>query len=241
MKKFISGLLIVFISLPAFAQSDYAISGKIIDEDTKLPLQGASVFAENTTLGTASDNEGVFHLRLPNGGYSIVITFTGYQTETKRVTTADAGNNQLVIEIKKKEKSLEEFVVKSTSEVADGLEKYGEFFMDNFIGKTDNSKQCYIKNKEALKFYYYRRAKRLKIIATAPLEIVNDALGYTIKYELDSFVHEYNTQVSLYTGYPLFQEMQSAVLNKLRSGLRPVKWLTMDLSCILCAACTAKN
>ena len=209
MKKFISGLLIAFISLPAFSQSDYAISGKIIDEETKLPLQGASVFAENTTLGTASDNDGVFHLRLPNGGYSIVITFTGYQTETKRVTTADAGNNQLVIEIKKKEKSLEEFVVKSTSEVADGLEKYGEFFMDNFIGKTDNSKQCYIKNKEVLRFFYYRRAKRLKIIASAPLEIVNDALGYTIKYELDSFVHEYNTQVSLYTGYPLFQEMRS--------------------------------
>jgi|GEM_PF-64647 len=209
MKKFIVYLFLGFISFPVFSQSDYVVSGKVIDADSKLPLQGASVFAENTTIGTASDNDGIFHLRLPNGGYSVVITFTGYQTETKRVTTADAGNNQLVVEIKKKEKSLEEFVVKSTSEVADGLEKYGEFFMENFIGKTANSKQCYIKNKEALKFYFYRRAKRLKIIATAPLEIVNDALGYTIKYELDSFVHEYNTQLSLYTGYPLFQEMQS--------------------------------
>jgi len=138
-----------------------------------------------------------------------VVTFTGYQTETKRVTAADGGNNEIIIEIKKKEKSLEEFVVKSTSEVADGLEKYGDFFMENFIGKTTNSKQCYIKNKEALKFFYYRRSKRLKILATAPLEIVNDALGYTIKYQLDSFVHEYNTQVSVYTGYPLFREMQS--------------------------------
>ncbi len=208
MKKIISCILIAFISFPAFSQSDYMISGKIIDETTKQPLQGASVFAENTTIGTATDNEGVFHLRLPNGGYSIVITFTGYQTETKRVTTADAGNNQLLIEIKQKEKSLEEFVVKSSSEVADGLEKYGDFFMENFIGKTVNSRQCYIKNKEALKFFYYKRTKRLKILATAPLEIVNDALGYTIKYELDSFVYEYNTQVSLYTGYPLFQEIQ---------------------------------
>jgi hypothetical protein len=210
MKKTILFLLIAFNSLVAFSQSGYTISGKIIDQETKQPLLGASVFAENTTLGTATNDHGYFNLSLPGGGYSIVVTFTGYQTETKRVTAGDAGNNDIVIEIKKKEKSMEEFVVRSTSEVADGLEKYGGFFMDNFIGKTTNSKQCYIKNKEALKFFYYKRTKRLKILATAPLEIVNDALGYTIKYELDSFVHEYNTQVSLYTGYPLFQEMQSS-------------------------------
>ncbi len=210
MKKIITSLLFSVITLFAFSQSSYTISGKIIDETTKMPLQGASVFAENTTLGTATDNDGVFNLRLPNGGYSIVITFTGYQTETKRVTTGDAGNTQLLIEINKKEKSMDEFVIKSTSEVADGLAKYGAFFMENFIGNTVNSKQCYIKNKEALKFFYYRRAKRLKVLANAPLEIVNDALGYTIKYELDSFVHEYNTQVSVYTGYPLFQEMAAS-------------------------------
>jgi len=210
MKKIITSFLFSVITLFAFSQSSYLISGKIIDEATKMPLQGASVFAENTTLGTATDNDGVFKLRLPNGGYSIVISFTGYQTESKRVSTDDAGNTQMLIEIKKKEKSLDEFVVKSSSEVTDGLAKYGDFFMRNFIGNTVNANQCYIKNKEALKFFYYRRSKRLKVLANAPLEIVNDALGYTIKYELDSFVHEYNTQVSLYTGYPLFQEMQAA-------------------------------
>ena len=210
MKKSVLFLLIAFSSLASFSQTGYSISGKIIDAETKLPLQGASVFAENTTLGTATNDRGYFNLSMPNGGYNIVVTFTGYQTETKRVTAGDVGNNDIVIEIKKKEKSLEEFVVKSTSEVADGLQKYGDFFVENFIGKTANSKQCYIKNKGALKFFYYRRSKRLKILATEPLTIVNDALGYTIKYQLDSFVHEYNTQTSLYTGYPLFLEMQPA-------------------------------
>ena len=209
MKKIILFFVITFCSISVFSQSGYTISGKIIDEATKQPLPGASVFAENTTIGTATNEQGFFTLRLPGGGYSIAITFTGYQTETKRVTAGDAGNAEMIIEIKKKEKAMEEFVVKSTSEVADGLQKYGDFFLENFIGKTANSKESYIKNKEVLKFFYYRRAKRLKILATAPLEIVNDALGYTIKYQLDSFVHEYNTQVSLYTGNPLFQEMQS--------------------------------
>lgn len=209
MKKSILFLLIAFYSIAAFSQSGYTISGKIIDEATKQPLQGASVFAENTTIGTATNDQGFFTLRLPGGGYSIAVTFTGYRTETKRVTAGDAGNNEMVIDLKQKEKAMEEFVVKSTAEVADGLAKYGGFFLENFIGKTSNSNDCYIKNKEVLKFFYYRRTKRLKILATAPLEIVNDALGYTIKYQLDSFVHEYNTEVSLYTGNPLFQEMQS--------------------------------
>lgn len=210
MKKSILIFLISLFYIPVFSQTGYTITGKIIDETTRLPLQGASVFAENTTIGTATNEQGSFALRLPNGGYSMVISFTGYQTETRRVTAADAGNNDLVFEIKKNEKSLEEFVVKSSSEVTDGLAKYGDFFMENFIGKTANSKQCYIKNKEALRFFYYRRSKRLKILSTEPLEIVNDALGYTIKYQLDSFVHEYNPQVSVYTGSPLFQEMQPA-------------------------------
>ena len=209
MKKGITSLFLIFTSLVVFSQSNYSVSGKVIDAITKLPMQAASVFAENTTIGTATASDGSFRLELPNGGYDLVVTFTGYQTETKRITTADAGNNDIVIELKQKEKALEDVVVRSTAEVADGLAKYGEFFMDNFIGKTANSKYCTIKNKEALKFYYYRRTNRLKILATAPLEIVNEALGYTIKYELDSFTHEYNTQVSQYTGSPLFEEMQT--------------------------------
>ena len=138
MKKIILFFVITFCSISVFSQSGYTISGKIIDEATKQPLPGASVFAENTTIGTATNEQGFFTLRLPGGGYSIAITFTGYQTETKRVTAGDAGNAEMIIEIKKKEKAMEEFVVKSTSEVADGLQKYGDFFLENFIG---NGKQ----------------------------------------------------------------------------------------------------
>ena len=74
MKKIIPSLFLILLSSGAFSQANYNISGKIIDAATKLPLQGASVFAENTTIGTATNTEGFFHLQLPNGGYSIVVT-----------------------------------------------------------------------------------------------------------------------------------------------------------------------
>ncbi len=223
MKKLIPFILAVVISFSAFSQYVYVVTGKVINAETKLPMVPASVFAENTTIGTATDAEGNFKLQLPNGGYNLVVTFTGYKTETKRITTGSADDKNIVIEMKLKQKEMEDVVVKATYEVADGWEKYGNFFLDNFIGKTANSKECVINNKEALKFYFYKRRNRLKVLATAPLEIVNNALGYKIKYELDSFTHEYNTEVSLYTGYPLFEEMKPA------DDAQKAKWETNRL------------
>jgi CarboxypepD_reg-like domain len=207
MKKFIAVLLCTCIVAFGFSQSYFTVYGKVISAETKLPLQGASVFAQNTTLGTATDAEGNFKLSLPDGGYSLVITYTGYQTETKRINNADANDKSIVYELAQREKQMEEVAVVATSEVKDGWNKYGQFFLDKFIGQTNNSALCSIKNREAIRFYYSKKRNRLKVLATEPLVIENLALGYNIQYNLDSFTHEYNTEVSLYTGYPLFEEM----------------------------------
>jgi len=208
MKKSILVFAILLSSGYLFAQQGtFNISGKVIDAVTKAPMQAASVFAQNTTTGTATDAEGNFTLRLPNGGYDLVITFTGYQTMSRRISTADAADKSIVVEISPREKAMEDVVVKASNEVKDGWEKYGNFFVDNFIGKTDNSKACTITNPEVLKFYFYKKRNRLKVLASEPLQIVNMALGYKIKYALDSFVHEYGTDAGIYTGYPLFEEM----------------------------------
>lgn len=199
-----------FISLISFSQaSSFYVSGKVISAETKRPLQGASVFAENTMVGTATDAEGNFRMLLPYGGYNLVVTFTGFQTETKRINGSDA-NDQQNFELRQKEKELEAVSVVSTTEVKNGWEKYGVFFLEQFIGKTNNSAFCSIKNKDALKFFFSKKRNRLKVMATEPLVIENNALGYNIRYTLDSFTHEYATQVSLYTGYPLFEEKPAA-------------------------------
>ena len=204
--------LLVFLSLLfyniLFSQTTYIITGKIIDAATKLPLQAASVFAQNTTIGTATGTEGSFRLELPNGGYALVVTFTGYQTEIRRITTADAADKNITIEMHQQQKELQDVVIRSSNEVKDGWEKYGSFFVENFIGKTENSAACVIQNTPALKFYFNKKRNRLKVLAEGPLEIINAALGYRIKYTLDSFTHEYSTQSTVYSGYPLFEEMK---------------------------------
>jgi hypothetical protein len=186
----------------------FTVAGKVTDAKSGQPLVGASVFCQNTTVGTISKNEGDFHLRLTNGGYDMIVSYTGYETQVIRIGKDRKDKDSLNIQMKEEDKALGEAIVTGSAEVADGWEKYGQFFLDNFIGTTPNAAQCVLENKDALHFYFYKKRNKLRIKATTELLITNNALGYKIKYQLDSFVYEYNTNVSSYTGYPLFEKLQ---------------------------------
>jgi hypothetical protein len=208
MKHIIFLLSFFFISNFIFSQSGfYTVNGRVIDKNSKSPLQGASVFAQNTTFGVATDAEGNFHLKLPNGGYELAVTYTGYENESIRINNSSS-DEKLVIEIREKEKSLAEVSIVVTSEIKDGWEKYGNLFNENFIGKTEFSRQTVIKNPEVLKFYFSKKRNRLKVLSSEPLLVENAALGYTIKFAIDSFTYEYNDNAAQFIGYPLFEEMQ---------------------------------
>jgi len=207
-RPIIGSILALFLSFPLFSQEKvFYVSGKIIDEKTSQALAGASVFCQNTTIGTVSKADGSFSLKLTNGGYDMVVSYTGYETRVIRIGRGNKENDSLTVELKEQDKSLGEVVVAGSAEVADGWSKYGQFFLDNFIGTTPNAAQCVLENKEAVKFYFYKKRNKLKIKSAQELVITNNALGYKIKYQLDSFVYEYTTNVSSYTGYPLFEEM----------------------------------
>lgn len=204
--------LLTVLLLPAFAlaQGSFRVAGKIIDSLTQQPLQGASVFCQNTTIGTVTNANGEFRLSLSNGGYDLVISFMGLETQSVRISNTMPGVTDLTIALKQKEKSLEEVAIVATNEVANGWEKYGQFLTDNFIGKTANSKECVIENPEVLRFFYSRKRKRLKVTGDSVLVIHNKALGYIIKYQLDSFVHEYDNGKTLYAGYPFYEQMDGS-------------------------------
>ena len=199
-------LLSIFVSTIVFGQ--FTITGKVVDSTTKEPLFGASVFAQNTTSGTTTNREGEFSLSLKSGGYELIVSYTGYQSREIRISNND--NNPLQIEMTKEEKAMEEVIIRSSNEVKDGWDKYGKFFLENFIGSTPNALQCSLQNPEAVHFYYYKKSEKLKVLATEPIVISNQALGYNLRYQLDSFMYYYKTQVSSYRGYCFFSEMDSS-------------------------------
>lgn len=201
--------VLILENLPAYSQvhDGYLVKGKVIDLVSGLPLQAASVFAQNTTLGTATDAEGRFAIYLPEGGYDLAITYTGYESESRRVTKT-AATEELLFTLAPKEKSLEAVSVTLTNEVKNGWEKYGEFFRENFIGQSVFSGQCIVENPGALHFYYSKKRDRLKVLSDTPLVINNYALGYKVHFALDSFINEYGTHTASFVGYPVFEEMK---------------------------------
>ncbi len=213
-KKIFVGLTAVFIfclftcGTVLSQQTYYTVKGQVIDINTKAPLPGASVFAQNTTFGVATDAEGNFTIKLPTGGYLLVVTFTGYETESIRISNSGIQNDNTLIEMSAQQKSLEEVSVAISNEVKNGWEKYGVFFTHNFVGQTKFAKQTLIKNPEVLHFYFSKKRNRLKVLATEPLRVENFALGYVLKFAIDSFTYEYNTNANLFVGYPLFEEIQ---------------------------------
>ncbi len=209
MKKLVSLLCVsmMFVSAVFSQTKTFTIHGKVLDLKSGNPLAGASVFCQNTTVGTLSANDGVFGLRMNNGGYDLVVSYTGYETQVVRVSNSSKDVDSLTIMMKEQDKSMEAVAVTGSAEVADGFTKYGSFFMENFIGSSAGADKCTISNPQALHFYYYKKRNKLKVKAKDELVITNDNLGYRIRYQLDSFVNDYSTHISSYTGYPLFEKM----------------------------------
>lgn len=208
MQKILKLLPLFFLPVVLFAQGSFRVAGKVLDASTQQPLQDASVFCQNTTIGTVTNADGEFSLNLSNGGYDLAVSFMGLETQSLRISNTTPDITSLVIEMKQKEKNLQEVAIVATTEVKNGWEKYGQFLSDNFIGKTGNAAQCTIENPEVLRFFYSKKRNRLKVISDSIVVIKNKALGYTIKYQLDSFIHEYNGSKTLYVGYPLYEQME---------------------------------
>ena len=74
-------LLITYTSTSA---QQYTISGKVINNNLDV-LSGASIKIEETNQGTSSDSNGEFTLTLDKGNYTILISYTGFQSTKKEI------------------------------------------------------------------------------------------------------------------------------------------------------------
>lgn len=65
---------------PAFVE----IAGRITDGSNKAPMAGVTVVVEGSTIGTSSDADGRYVLKIPAGIYNIMFSFIGYEIHVKR-------------------------------------------------------------------------------------------------------------------------------------------------------------
>ena len=92
--QYFTAIVLIFFGLawspmPAMAQAPGTVTGRVTDAVENLPLPGATVSVEGTTLGTATDLDGQFFLQgLPAGPHRLTVSYMGYRTQTLDVTVA---------------------------------------------------------------------------------------------------------------------------------------------------------
>jgi len=200
-------ILISFIANLHLCFAQQALRGKVIASDSKQPIHLANVFLSNTSIGTVTNAEGVFVLdRFPQGRFDVVISCIGYETY---VTTIQYAQLPAFIDVvlKPKVNILQEVVVEPYEK--NGWERYGKFFIENFIGTSALAADCKLKNPETIRFRYNKKENILRAFADEPIVLENRALGYILRYDLKVFEYNYGTRIFYFQGYPLFEDIET--------------------------------
>jgi hypothetical protein len=80
-------LLLLIIALPSFSQKKYTISGIVKDEATGEQLIGATIrIKEIPQSGTLTNSYGFYSISAPEGEYTLLFSYIGYQTVTRQVS-----------------------------------------------------------------------------------------------------------------------------------------------------------
>ncbi len=197
-------LLITLFFLPFNGITQIVVQGRVVSEATGLPLAGASVYFNNTSIGTSTNAEGQFSLSLPDiDNAELIISSVGYQLLIYKPEAATIQNKALVFKLTQKEEQLKEVLI-LTDQVR---KKYLAIFEREFLGITEEASRSSIKNKKDIYFTKGDGKNVFRAYSDTPLVIVNKMLGYTISFELVEFFYDEQSGRTSYFGYTRFEEM----------------------------------
>jgi hypothetical protein len=196
-------LSILMLILPVTLAAQFKITGKVLDTGNTKPIVGASVFLNNTSVGTTTQNNGKFIINnIRSGQYELTVSILGYETYVQKILiNRDIDIGDLLL--KPREVSLNEVKIKADKK----LSRYYQVFEDIFLGTGDYARRCKILNPQALDIYHDDATRSIHASSYKFLEIENNALGYKIKYLLQSFVLDSTTMTFSYKGSVMFSEM----------------------------------
>ena len=110
MKKGLFTFLLLIITTTIFSQN--RIFGKVTDEQN-IPLEGASVYLNNTTIGVSTKTNGGFELKIKEGVYELIVSYIGYKTQQFNLKTSNY-TQPLLFKLKIEENLLNEITLRKT-------------------------------------------------------------------------------------------------------------------------------
>jgi hypothetical protein len=86
--KYLIVVCLLAFSIKTSAQ-DRVITGRIVDKETRQPIENANIIVQGTTSGSVSDSLGIFQINLTAGFKSLLISHVSYQLISVQIPAAD--------------------------------------------------------------------------------------------------------------------------------------------------------
>lgn len=184
-RKLSQGIAILILTVCAFSGVfGQNIKGVVKDDQNGEPLPFTSVFIDNSTIGTTTDDKGNYALTgLSAGSVSIVISFVGYKTYSARLILVSGQTIELNVSLKPDKQQLSEIEVKATRD--NKWEKQLKYFEREFLGLTPNAKRSRILNPWVIDLI--EKGDTLTASANEPIEVENLGLGYRLSFYIIRF------------------------------------------------------
>ena len=188
-----------FFAQTIFSQQFY-IRGRVTDSESQQPLKGASVYINNTTIGTVTNDNGDFELGpFDPGRYEVIASYVGYDPLLYSAEIKASGI-RIIFKVEKKEQVMREVLVLSN----ELRKRYLDIFKKYVLGVSEAAERCEIKNIEEVQFTSGQSKDEIQAYTDKELIIENAVLGYTLHFHLLSFSYNKTTSGSYFFGYTRF-------------------------------------
>lgn len=198
-------ILILFLSLSSFSQT---FRGTVLESSTSQPLEGVSVYFDNTTIGTITNSKGEFSIDFNDAVQStLVISFLGYE---KSFISDYRSAKEVVIKLKESIAQLETVVINADDGMPRALKM--QKFKREFLGRSENGKSCKILNEDDIRLRYDKKTKTITAWSKAPIVILNKNLKYKINFDLIDFevtLGNWGANSVVYTGTSFYEDLNS--------------------------------
>jgi hypothetical protein len=203
-------LLLLLFLLPLSAFSQITISGKVATSVSHEGIGKVSVFLSNSSYGTETAEDGTFKLfGVKPGQYDLVASSVGFE-EYKQTILVGRDPINIDITMLPKVKQLRGVVITTNAD----WKKNWEVFKNAFVGTSENAKSCVVINPHVVSIVNHARQHFLEAWSDDFLIMENRALGYRVKFLIDTFSNNAVTGIISWEGKAVFEELKGSAAQK---------------------------
>jgi len=219
MQSFFLIMISLVLLKPGEPDDDNIIKGKIIEEKSGQAVPFASIYINNTTIATISNEQGEFSLGNVPLPSQLVVSHVSYETSTIKITRADI-RKEMIIRLEPRVHQMREVTIEDRNRRNENLNYFETEFLGvmygDFPGLKNGSRQPSILNDSVL--FFSRDSISFSAYSSDILKINLPVTGYTLyadllKFEVNKIHVDKYWHVSSLT-YCYFEECNANFLNR---------------------------